>query len=361
MRFTKARFLQFRNIALCDLDLEHKRHFMLGTNGQGKSNCLEALGLIFMLRSFRTQTSKALFQKGCPEFRLFYEIEHESMRSTQVELHFKGQEKILLIDGNRVQKMSDFIGLFPVVPLHAGDLMILKGTPAERRRFIDMTFASIDPEYFQALRLYHRSLQERNRLLKMQANAPAFSAFEKELALHADSLIRKRQAGIDQLGRILSEVYAAFAEDSEEPSLSYNVDINLESVDAYEQFFSDNRKRDALIGSTQKGPHRDDYGLNLAIGGAKEYGSDGQQRALCVALRVAQAQLFESVLGIKPVLLVDDVLGELDPIRRQGFWETCPKDSQIIASGTQFLANEQEGDWTVWEVSKGTFSQKADT
>ena len=357
MRFTTARFLQFRNIALCDLDLNHNRHFMLGTNGQGKSNCLEALGFVFMLRSFRTQTTKALFQKDCAEFRLYYEIEHEKMRSTQVELEFKGHEKILLIDGNRVQKMADFIGLFPVVPLHAGDLMILKGAPLERRRFFDMTFASIDAEYFQALRLYHRSLQERNRLLKMEANASAFSAFEKELALHADSLIRKRQAGIEKLGKILSEVYAAFAKDSEAPSLSYKVDVNLESVEAYEQLFSDNRKRDSLIGSTQKGPHRDDYNLNLAIGGAKEYGSDGQQRALCVALRVAQAQLFEAVLGIKPVLLVDDVLGELDPIRRQGFWDTCPRDSQIIASGTEFLTHEQAGDWAVWNVSQGAFSR----
>jgi DNA replication and repair protein RecF len=115
------------------------------------------------------------------------------------------------------------------------------------------------------------------------------------------------------------------------------------------------RKRDEIMGATQKGPHRDDLELALQVGGAKEYASDGQQRGLCVALRIAQAVLFQSVLNIAPVLLVDDVLGELDPHRKAGFWRACPKGLQIIASGTELP--EDAADWSVLRVAEGRVAE----
>ena len=185
MQITKARFSQFRNIDFCDLALAGKNHFMLGVNGQGKSNCLEAIGFISALRSFRTQLTKPLFQKNTNEFQLFYEIEHERLGVTEIELRIKQKGKTLLIDGDPVKRLADFIGLFPVVPLHSGDLMILRGSPSERRRFFDMTLASVDPKYFQSLRMYYRAMQERNQLLKAQSTGTALNAFEKELAKYA--------------------------------------------------------------------------------------------------------------------------------------------------------------------------------
>ena len=360
MQITKARFSQFRNVNFCDLSLAGKNHFMLGVNGQGKSNCLEAIGFISALRSFRTQLTKPLFQKNKNEFQLFYEIEHERLGITEVELHIKQKEKTLLIDGDPVKRLSDFIGLFPVVPLHSGDLMILRGSPSERRRFFDMTLASVDPQYFQSLRMYYRAMQERNQLLKAQSGGIAFDAFERELAKYAFSLVIKRKEGIEHISQILANVYEAFSEDNESPVLAYKPDIELTSIDAYEQFFAEQRKKDQMLGSTSKGPHRDDYSLGLAIGGAKEYGSDGQQRGLSVALRMAQASLFETKLGIRPVILVDDILGELDPKRKKSFWATCPKELQIIASGTEFSVGEASRDWQVWYVNSGNF-KPADT
>ena len=355
MQINKARFSQFRNIDFCDLSLADKNHFMLGVNGQGKSNCLEAIGFISALRSFRTQLIKPLFQKNTNEFQLFYEIEHERLGITEVELRIKKKEKTLFIDGDPVKRLADFIGLFPVVPLHSGDLMILRGSPSERRRFFDMTLASVDPEYFQSLRMYYKAMQERNQLLKTHSSDIAFDAFEKELAKCAFSLVIKRKEGIEHISQILANVYEAFSEDNERPVLTYNPDVGLTSIDIYEQFFADQRKKDQIMGSTSRGPHRDDYSLGLAIGGAKEYGSDGQQRGLSAALRMAQASLFEVKLGIKPVILVDDILGELDPKRKKSFWATCSKEIQIIASGTEFSVGEAGREWQVWDVNKGNF------
>ena len=106
----------------------------------------------------------------------------------------------------------------------------------------------------------------------------------------------KRKKGIRYISRILSNVYEAFSEDNERPVLSYKSDIELTSIDAFEQFFAEQRKKDHIMGCTSRGPHRDDYFIGLAIGGAKEYGSDGQQRGLSIALRMAQASLFEKNL-----------------------------------------------------------------
>lgn len=357
MQFTKVRFSQFRNIDFCDLSLSGKNHFMLGVNGQGKSNCLEAIGFISALRSFRTQLTKHLFKKNTNEFQLFYEIEHERLGITEVELHIKQKQKILLIDGDPVKRLADFIGLFPVVPMHSGDLMILRGSPSERRRFFDITLASVDPEYFQLLRMYYKALQERNQLLKIQSNSQALDAFEKELAKCAYKLVLKRRVGIEHISQILANVYEAFSEGKESSILSYKPDMDCSSISAYEHYFTKQRKKDQIMGSTGRGPHRDDYLISLAIGGAKEYGSDGQQRGLIVALRMAQAYLFEMKLGVKPVILVDDILGELDPIREKSFWVTCPEKIQIIASGTEFSVKKTSLDWQIWNVHNGKFSQ----
>ncbi|RCL31338.1 MAG: DNA replication and repair protein RecF [Puniceicoccaceae bacterium] len=356
MQISQARVFQFRNIGFCDLNLKGQNHFMLGTNGQGKSNCLEAIAFISALRSFRTQSNKPLHQKNTHEFRLFYVIEHERLGTTEVELRIQRNKKSLFIDGEPITRLADFIGLFPVVPMHSGDLMILKGAPAERRRFFDMTLASVDPDYFLALRSYHRAIQERNRLLKLPSDDKAFDAFEGVLSEYAHTIVEKRRSGIARIGEILCEIYQSFSEDGEGPELNYQPNSVVNSEEAFRSLYAENRSKDRLLGATQNGPHRDDFALNLAVGGAKEYGSDGQQRGLCVALRMAQAALFESRLGLKPVLLIDDILGELDPVRKESFWQACPQGVQIIASGTHFSVGEQHRDWKVWQVCKGEFS-----
>ena len=159
---------------------------------------------------------------------------------------------------------------------------------------------------------------------------------------------------MQRLREVLVAVYANIAEAEEGPELEFKVNTACEDVESVSRMLQDSRKRDQIMGSTQKGPHRDDFNLSLSIGGAKEYASDGQQRGLCVALRIAQARIFQQSLGLAPVLLADDVLGELDPHRKAGFWRACPPELQIIATGTELPEARQ--DWTTWEVAQGRFS-----
>ena len=356
MRLLNLRIQNFRNIDFAELDLSADRTFLLGANGQGKSNLLEALGLLMALRSFRTQKNSALPQQGSSGYTAVYEVEHDVEGRVELELHGEFSSRRLVVDGEKVLRLGDFIGRFPVLSMSSGDLMLLRGSPVERRRFIDLTLSVMDVEYYHALRNYHRGVAERNRLLKKQGSSAELSAFEAEIAPHAVSIVRKRATGLERLRTVLVAVYAKIAEADEGAEFEYKVNADCADVESVSRLLYESRKRDAIVGSTQRGPHRDDLNFSLSVGGAKEYASDGQQRGLCVALRIAQAKLLQETLGLVPVLLVDDVLGELDPYRQAGFWRACPQEIQIVATGT-VLPDAIEG-WRVWDVANGEFRRR---
>ncbi|TVP77303.1 MAG: DNA replication and repair protein RecF [Puniceicoccaceae bacterium] len=351
MRILNLRLQNFRNVEFAELALTGDRHFLLGQNGQGKSNVLEALGLITALRSFRTQTLSVLARKGQAEYALAYELEHEIEGRTSLEIRAGRGGRQVQIDGEKVTRLVDFIGRFPVVTLCSGDIMLLRGSPAERRRFMDLSLSVVSRPYYLALRDFHRGIAERNRLLKKGGSAAEFSAFEAEIAPHAARIAAFRTTGMAHFRRVLGEVYNEIAEAEEGPELVFKPNVDASDTEAYLRLLRDGRERDRILGATQRGPHRDDFSLALTVGGAREYASDGQQRGLCVALRIAQASYYREQLGRVPVLLADDVLGELDPVRREGFWRACPQDVQIIASGTELPVDSVN--WVVNSVAGG--------
>jgi len=356
MRFLYLRLQHFRNIDFTELDLDAPRVFLLGENGQGKSNLLEALGLVTALRSFRTQSMAALPKQGEQGYAAVYELDHEVQGRTELEIQSGSGSRAVQMDGEKVTRLGDFIGRLPVVPLSSGDLMILRGSPAERRRFIDLTLSAVDGAYYNALRYYHKGVAERNRLLKKGGSDAELSAFEAEIAPHAITIGERRRIGVSMLRDTLKRVYSDIAEADEGPELVFNASVPVGQVESFRRLLQDARQRDRIIGSTQKGPHRDDFQLNLQVGGAREYASDGQQRGLCVALRIAQAKIFEERLGLQPVILADDVLGELDPHRKAGFWRACPESYQIIATGTEPPPDTHE--WLMYKVQGGGFEQQ---
>lgn len=351
MRFLHLRLQNFRNIEFAELRLDAPRTFLLGANGQGKSNLLEALSLVTALRSFRTQNAGSLPRKEVGQYALVHEVEHEQYGKTGIEMQAGREGRKLLVDGEPVTRLGDFIGRFPVVPLSSSDFQFLRGSPSERRRFLDLTLSAIDRHYYDALRHYHRGITERNRLLKQGGSDAEFLAFEAEIAKHAALLFQKRSDGVARLRSVLQAVYSGLADADEGPEMSFNPNVEAEAPSEFADLLAASRKRDEIMGATQKGPHRDDLAIALKVGGAKEYASDGQQRGLCVALRIAQAALFQDALQVAPVLLVDDVLGELDPHRKAGFWKACPEDLQIVATGTELPEDARQ--WSLRRVAEG--------
>lgn len=233
--------------------------------------------------------------------------------------------------------------------------MLIRGAPAVRRRWLDLTLAAMDATYLRALQTYHRALAERNSLLKRGAPADQLEAFEHGLAPAGAELMARRTAGLDEMRARLTELYARISDQAETVALTYQPNFAETSAEALRARLQ-TEQRDAQFRTTLTGPHRDDFAFSVRGVEAKDFASEGQQRSLVLALRLAQAAWFQEKSGVRPVLLADDVLGELDPVRRRRFWAALDPGLQIIASGTT-LPDAELGEWQVFQGQCGGFFQ----
>lgn len=371
----------FRNIPFARLSFNISRHFLLGENAQGKSNLLEAIGLITALRSFRQQEASTWIEYGKSESRLIYHLEHEALGPCKLEFILRPKSKQILLNDTLCSKFSDFLGLFPTIALSSQDLFLLRGAPALRRRFLDLSLAAVDAAYLQALRSYHGALSHRNALLRSSKDPAALSAYETIMAQAAPYLGLKRKEALAFLEEHMRLFYqklhakeaeglcvlcknstkiskeAALVEFSRYKSMNFAPEsqnfFTTETV-AWQRLWFTQRTKDSLLKSTQDGPHRDDFEVYLQDKLAKDYASEGQQRSIVLALKLAQGHFFEAKSGVLPLVLMDDVLGELDPRRQDAFWEALGPSRQVIATGTRLPSKAAE--WTLNEVKQGIFT-----
>ncbi len=358
MTLRELRVQDFRNLALVGLGLGGVRGYFLGPNAQGKTNLLEAVGLLGALRSFRGAEPRELIRHGAAEARVWCRLEHERDGVVEVEMTVRPGAREVSINGARCRRLAEFLGRFPVVALSSHDLQLLRGTPQLRRRALDLAVAALDDQYFQSLRRYQAALDQRNALLRgPRAPSPEeLAAFETQMAPEAAAIVATRAAACAELGKYLAEAYALIAGDhAESPRMSYAPDAQPAAATEWLDVWAESRARDLVMKTTLRGPQRDDFTFEVKERGAKSFGSEGQQRGLVVALRMGQAAWLRARTGIAPIVLADDVLGELDPARRAGFWRTAASTGQVLASGTSLPADPAA--WEVWEVKEGNFQR----
>lgn len=355
MHLRRISLQQFRNIAFASLELAGRQQALVGANGQGKTNLLEAVSLVTALRSFRTSDTRVLIAQGQPEAAIVLDLDHEHQGPTRVTIKLRAGEKEVWVDETRMSRLADFLGQFPTVVFSSQDQQLIRGAPSGRRRWLDLTLAAMDGGYFGALQRYHRALADRNLLLKRQAGDAEIAAFEQPLAEHGMALVTARAAGLSVLAERLTQAYSEISDAAEPAGFAYEPDVAVDSSADLLAKFSSGRARDRLLRSTANGPHRDDFSFVLHDRVAKDFASEGQQRTLVLALRLAQAAYFRERSGLQPVLLADDVLGELDPGRRRRFWSAVPEDAQVIATGTS-LPDAALGDWQIFDVTAGRFT-----
>lgn len=362
MRLCQLTLQNFRNVSLAKLSLRGRQTFLLGANGQGKTNLLEAAGFITALRSFRTSDMKLLLAQGQREAGVGCKVTHEQLAETSLTIKLRSDGRELWCDDEKISRLSDHLGRFPTVVFSSQDMILVRGAPAERRRWLDHALAAMDGPYLSALQNYHRALNERNSLLKqVKGNVEAqLSAFEKMLAPAAAELVTRRRAGLEELTGRVAQAYAQISTEREVAGLRYTPNFDAETEEAWLQRWQQGRARDIQFRTTQSGPHRDDFEFWVKGMAARDFASEGQQRSLVIALRLAQANWFHDRSGVRPVLLADDVLGELDPERRKRFWAAIDPESQIIATGTE-EPDADLGLWQIFRVEGGTFTEESPT
>jgi DNA replication and repair protein RecF len=357
MLIRKLTLSQFRNVPLASLAFAGTRQYFVGSNGQGKSNLLEAAGCLTALRSFRTAESRHMIQHGGAEAGIACEVEREDTGGERVTIKVRRDGKELWYGDKRVGRLADHVGRYPTVVFSSQDLQLIRGAPALRRRWLDLTLAAMDGEYLRALQAYTRALAERNSLLRRPDGGAAreLLAFDRTLAPAGARIVALRSERVGELAIEMARAYALLCEGSEPAALRYESTLVGLPAEGILGLLEAGRSRDLQAGTTLVGPHRDDLRFDVGGTDAADFASEGQQRSAMLALRLAQAAWFHKCSRVRPVLLADDVLGELDPGRRERFWAALDRESQVIATGTA-PPDVSLGDWQVFAVAGGVFS-----
>ncbi len=310
----KISLLNYKNIEEKTLDLEAKINCLVGKNGVGKSNILDAIYLLAFGKSYFNKISLQNIQNG----KSFYMVEGEFERNNNVEKINcsikKGQKKILKRNGKPYEKISEHIGLFPLVIISPSDSDLINEGSATRRKFIDSIIGQINKEYLSKLIEYNRVLLQRNTLLKQAVvDEVSLEIYNEQLVLTGNYIYEKRKEFLMQFIPIFESQYESITQNKENVSIDYQSHL-LEN--SFSQQLQNSIKKDMILQNTSKGIHKDDLIFCIDKQNIKRFGSQGQQKSFLIALRLAQFNfLSDKYKNITPLVLLDDIFDKLDSER----------------------------------------------
>lgn len=358
----------FRNYTDLDIDFGAGLNVLLGDNGQGKTNLLEAIFYLALLRSFRTRNVQALRQWNAAHFFVGGTVLGVGSEVSETELSVgSGVRRQLKINGAAIERGSEFINQFLCVALVPEDIELAKGAAAVRRRFLDIAISQLDTAYLYDLRRYKLAVRSRNCLLRewQKYSQTALAGYDALVVRHGSRIWRRRQRFLVNLNRRLQEDAERFLpEPTQRLTLKWqwnldgqvNVESDTEVAAGFERLLDKGLAKDKSEGRTRYGPHRDDVKICLGGRALGAYGSEGECRLACLLLRLATfAVLREQAGAEKPVvLLVDDVFGELDGKRRTAFFSMLASADQVLLVGTEMPHELQDAAARVYNVENGT-------
>jgi DNA replication and repair protein RecF len=347
------RLRDFRNYARLDVDLAPGFHLLLGDNAQGKTNILEAVYLLATLRSFRGVGGAHMIRHGQKGY--FIGANVIGRADHDIKVYWSPHERKLSLDAAPVRRLTDYLGALRAVVFCSEDLQLVKGTARARRRFLDLLLSQSRPDYLPLLQRYTRAVRSRNSLLKRKdLDDVLLSGFSKEVVELGERIITARREMIPRISPLVRLAYRRISNDAEELQIRYKPSVKED----FAVELAKSRDRERRYKSTLVGPHRDDLDLHLNDQPAAQFGSEGQKRTLAVALKIAQAEYLTGILGHPPVLLIDDVMGELDEKRRSGLLPLLEKCGN--SKGQVFMTCTEENwprelgrDLIKWQVEKG--------
>ncbi len=360
--------INYRNYRNQEINLNRGINILLGANGQGKTNLLESIYYLATGGNFRGNKDLELIQWEAPYFRLLGQMKKDgSDRCYDLELYVdQEKKKQLKINGVKYKGMSELHNYLRVVLFSPDDLKIIKGSPAERRRYLDVVMCQLDKSYHRLIRDYDRIVTQRNNLLKelqyKKQNQSQLDVWNQYLMEYGSQIIYRRLQFLKRLVPMARKVQQELTEQSERFTVTYHCsmgaigDFSVEQIKAlFQKIITQKIGEEIQRGTTLWGPHRDDLIFYLNGMDLKRYGSQGQQRTGILSLKMAELQVFYKCFGEYPLLLLDDVMSELDDSRRHYLIEMVKKNKiQTIITGANIeLVTEEIAKDEVFSVSEG--------
>jgi DNA replication and repair protein RecF len=359
MLIAEVRLRNFRNHADTLIDFGQGINVLLGRNGQGKTNILEAISYLSLTKSFYASSDATAVRFGTDAFRVEGEIVTGSgMRYTvQVAYGAGGGEKIFTVNSTRPESLASVIGTFPVVILSPENSAITFGGPSARRRFMDLTLSQVSRVYLDDVLEYRRILRQRNRLLSDARSSGANIALMLEpwtmgLVQYGSRIVKRRQEFVKEFEGYIERSYKTLVESGEEPRIEYasfgSLQPGMAVEEIAEQMAGELKGRageEIRRGSTLVGPHRDE--LRLTINGAalQQYASQGQHKTFLVALKTAEFFYLQERRGEAPIFLLDDLFSELDEGRSRRILDLISSLGQTIITTTGERVLEDTAGW----------------
>ena len=301
----------FRNIELQELEFSPNINCISGNNGEGKTNLLDAVYYLSMTKSAFASSDKFTFRHGTEEFSIAgtYRMENGLSSRFAMKMTAKGDKKIKR-DEKPYNKVSEHVGVLPVVMVSPADISMVSESGEERRKFVNAVLSQMDHEYLVALQQYNRLLQQRNKMLKdMNPDRSLLEVIDMRMAALADPIYRARKQFVDDLKPIVSEYYRLVSGGSEEVDITYETELDKAPLD---QLLAASYDRDRALRYTSSGLQRDDFSFSMNGWPLRRHGSQGQQKSFLVSLKFAQYEIMKRSYGFAPLLLLDDVFDKLD-------------------------------------------------
>lgn len=350
----------FRNYGTLSINFDSGTNILYGDNAQGKTNILEAIYLSATTKSHKGSKDRDIIHFDAEEAHIRTYVVKDGLEN-RVDMHLrKNKSKGIAINGQKIKKAADLLGLLNVVFFSPEDLSIIKNGPSERRRFVDMELCQLDKLYLNDLNNYNKIVNQRNKLLKEISFNPGLKdtlfVWDSQLVSYGSKLINRRKAFIAQLNEIIYEIHTKLSGGKEELHIVYEPDVLPED---FEKKLEVSQERDIRLKQTSIGPHRDDFSFMVGEIDIRKFGSQGQQRTAALSLKLSEIELVKKITKDTPLLLLDDVLSELDS-NRQNYLLNSIGDIQTIITCTgleEFVNNRFEIN-KVFRVSNATVVQE---
>ncbi len=341
MKILSVELKNYRNYKNIKINFNDGLNVLVGKNAQGKTNLLESVFLCAIGKSPRVNKDKDLINWNEEHSKITLSLEKQSGKKTIEIFLFKNQNKAIKINGVQILRYSELLGEFNAIYFSPDDLKLVKESPDERRRFMDIDLSQFNKNYFYALSKYNKVLAQRNKLLKTSKNFESLketvSVWNESLAKYGSYVILKRLELINKLNNYANITEQELTNNEENIKLSYtglsgteeeikqNIVLNLEK----------SLEKDYSLGYTTFGPHRDDFKIEVNNIDIRHFGSQGQQRTATLSLKLAELEVFKEYFNEYPILLLDDVLSELDN-KRKNMLLNKTLNFQTILTCTEF-------------------------
>lgn len=301
----------FRNICLQEVEFAPNVNCISGNNGEGKTNLLDAIYYLSMTKSAFSASDKFTFRHGTEEFSIagVYKMDNGLVSRFALKMTTKGDKKVKR-DDKPYSRISEHVGVLPVVMVSPADISLVSESGDERRRFINSVLSQMDHEYLSALQQYNRLLLQRNRMLKeFDVDRSLLEVIDMRMAALAGPVHKSRKEFIEELKPVVSDYYRLLSGDSEQVGIEYESDLFKADLDS---LLASSFEKDRILKYTSCGIQRDDFVFTMNGHPIRRHGSQGQQKSFLVALKFAQYEIMKRNYGFAPLLLLDDVFDKLD-------------------------------------------------